>query len=141
MAGFLDSLKKNGIDVDPCGFPNGNWKCDSGYEAMQTILACGEIPTAVFAANDRMAIGAMQAILDAGLRIPGDISVMGLDDIEVAAFQSPPLTTIRQSFPQMASLSVHLLIDILERKEPDQTQIVMEPTFIHRKSTAAPSHL
>jgi LacI family transcriptional regulator len=78
----------------------------------------------------------MRAMYEAGLRVPDDISVIGLDDIEVAAFQIPPLTTVRQSFAELATLAVQLLLEILEGKEPAQTQIVIEPTLMVRQSTA-----
>jgi DNA-binding LacI/PurR family transcriptional regulator len=113
----------------------GDWECASGFRAMQLLLT--RIPglTAVFAANDRMAIGAMQAMYQAGLRIPTDISIVGLDDIEVAAYQIPPLTTLRQSFAELARLGVQLLLDTLQGKEVTQTQIVIEPELVERAST------
>ena len=138
LAGYQDSLKKASlypIDLLP---PEGDWSCKSGFEAMQAILSWSEIPTAVFVANDRMAIGAMRAISKRGLRIPEDISVIGVDDIEVADFQSPALSTIRQSFPEMASHCVHLLMEILDGNEPENPQIVIEPELIVRQSTTAP---
>lgn len=137
-AGFQASLKKAGLDTTGLVSSEGDWTCNSGYQGMQHILGGHEIPTAVFAANDRMAIGAMQAIIEKGMRVPEDISVIGIDDIEVASFQSPALTTIRQSFGQMAAQCVRLLIDILAGKEPAQLQIVMEPQLIERKSTSPP---
>jgi len=137
-AGFIASLKKASFDSAGLVSSEGDWTCNSGYQGMQRILAGSEIPTAVFAANDRMAIGAMQAIFSQGMRVPEDISVIGVDDIEVAAFQSPALTTIRQSFRQMADQCVRLLIEILTGKEPAQHQIVMEPQLIERKSTSPP---
>jgi LacI family transcriptional regulator len=106
---------------------------------MKQILSSKIMPTAVFAANDRMAIGAIRAIFDAGLSVPRDFSIVGLDDIEVSAFEIPPLTTVRQSFAKLASLSIHLLIDILAGKEPDQQQLVLDPELIIRQSTASPS--
>jgi DNA-binding LacI/PurR family transcriptional regulator len=105
---------------------------------MQRILAGDGCPTAIFAANDRMAIGAMRAIAEAGLRVPQDISVVGLDDIEVAAFQTPPLTTVRQSFTQMARLGVELLLGTLAGTQPEQPHVVLEPTLVVRQSTAPP---
>jgi LacI family transcriptional regulator len=106
---------------------------------MKQILSTNAMPTAVFAANDRMAIGAIRAIFEAGLSVPRDISIVGLDDIEVSAFAMPPLTTVRQSFEKMASLSIHLLIDILAGKVPDQQQLVLDPELVIRQSTASPS--
>jgi LacI family transcriptional regulator len=137
-AGFLAELDRSGVTPGLCAAAEGNWLCQSGYTAMQEVLRGSARPTAVFAANDRMAIGAMAAIAEAGLRVPDDISIIGVDDIEVSAYQNPPLTTLRQSFPEMASQCVHLLIDIVEEKEPKQTQVVMEPEFIQRASTAPP---
>jgi DNA-binding LacI/PurR family transcriptional regulator len=103
--------------------------------AMRQLLAYQPRPTAVFAANDLIAIGAMHAVDEAGLRVPHDISIVGVDDIQVAAFQTPPLTTIRQPFTQLATLGVQLLLDILAGKEPVQNQIVIEPSLIVRRST------
>jgi DNA-binding LacI/PurR family transcriptional regulator len=103
---------------------------------MQRLLGLSVRPTAVFAANDLMAIGAVRAVDEAGLRVPQNISIVGVDDIEVAAFQTPPLTTICQPFTQLATLGVQLLLDILAGKELVQPQVVIEPTLIVRKSTA-----
>jgi DNA-binding LacI/PurR family transcriptional regulator len=114
----------------------GDWECASGYHAMQTLIAQAPQLTAVFAANDRLAIGAMQAVHQAGLRLPDDISLIGLDDIEVAAYQIPPLTTIRQSFAELASLGVQLLLDLLQGNAVAQTQIVIQPELIKRNSTS-----
>jgi DNA-binding LacI/PurR family transcriptional regulator len=115
-----------------------DWECESGYLAMQTLLQQAPDLTAVFAANDRMAIGAMQAAHQAGRRIPDDISFIGLDDIEVAAYQIPPLTTIRQSFSHMAQMGVQRLLDILAGKEVEPVQIVIPPVLVERASTVSP---
>jgi DNA-binding LacI/PurR family transcriptional regulator len=137
-AGFKDGLKRAGLVSTGLVSSEGDWTCQSGYQAMQQILGGPEIPTALFVANDRMAIGAIKAIMEKGMHVPEDISVIGVDDIEVSSFQSPPLTTIRQSFKEMASKCVCLLIEILAGKEPAQLQIVMEPQLIERKSTTIP---
>jgi LacI family transcriptional regulator len=101
-------------------------------------LAKGERPTAVFAAGDALAIGAMRAIRETGLGVPEDISVVGVDDLDIAAFQNPPLTTIRQSITELAVLGLQLLFDILDAKEPGQTDIVMRPALVVRQSTSPP---
>ena len=136
--GFQETLAARGLEQAFCVASEGEWDCQTGFRAMQRILAHHPHPTAVFAANDRIAIGAMQAAYQAGLRVPEDCSVMGLDDIEVAAFQIPPLTTIRQSFAQLGSLGVQQLLNRLAGKEPAQTQVVLEPTLVVRQSTAPP---
>jgi DNA-binding LacI/PurR family transcriptional regulator len=102
---------------------------------MQRLLARHPRPTAVFAANDLMAIGAMRAVDEAGLQVPADISIVGVDDIQVAAFQNPPLTTIHQPFTQLATSGVQLLLNILKGQDLTATQIVVEPTLVVRQST------
>lgn len=134
--GFCATLRERQLDPVVIIASEGNWECASGYAAMQQILAQPSLPTAVFAANDRMAIGAMRATIEAGLRVPEDISFVGLDDIEISAFQNPPLTTIDQSFHELATLSVQLLLDLVAGDTPEHTRIVVEPQLIVRQSTA-----
>jgi LacI family transcriptional regulator len=136
LAGFVDTFKQHGLPDAASATREGNWECADGHQAMSDILSSGSWPTAVFCANDRMAMGAMRAIIEAGLRVPEDISVMGLDDIEFAAFQTPPLTTVRQSFTDMATLGVQLLLDVIEGHQSPNTNIVLEPELIVRQSTA-----
>ena len=131
LAGFQSVLSERGLEGATA---EGDWSCASGAAAMRRLLELPKPPGAVFAANDRMAIGAIQAVQEAGLGVPANIGVMGVDDIEVSAFQNPALTTIRQSFLEMAEECVHLLIAILEGKEPSRRQIVIEPTLIERRS-------
>ena len=94
--------------------------------------------TAVFCAGDLLAMGAMRAFQDADRRIPADLSVVSIDDIDLAAYVSPPLTTISQSLAQMATAGVQLLFDLLAGKEPVEQRIVIEPQLIVRRSTAKP---
>lgn len=137
LAGFYDTAAKYGLRTDMCYTVEGSWNCESGYQAMRKMLACRPLPTGIFSANDRMGMGAMRAIFEARLRVPDDISVIGLDDIEVAAYQIPPLTTIRQPFAELATRAVRLLLDMLEGKQPEQAQVVIEPSLVLRCSTAA----
>jgi DNA-binding LacI/PurR family transcriptional regulator len=136
FAGFQQVLEVRGVDASSYAVAEDSFTCQSGYLAMQRLLTYQPRPTAVFAANDLMAIGAMRAVAEAGLQVPHDISIVGVDDIEVAAFQTPPLTTLRQPFTQLATSGVQLLLDILAGKELVQPQIVIEPTLIVRQSTA-----
>lgn len=136
LAGFCDTAQAHGLSSDTCCQVEGNWDCESGYQAMRRMLACRPRPTGVFSANDRMGIGAMRAMREAGLRVPEDISLVGLDDIEVAAYQSPPLTTVRQPFANMAVRAVELLIALLEDRAPEKPDIVIPPQLIVRQSTA-----
>ncbi len=132
--GFERAIAARGLDMCRCVAVE-DWACAAGYQGMKQIMREGPLPTGIFAASDRLAIGAMQAANEAGLRVPEDLSILGLDDIEVAAFQIPPLTTIRQSFTQLASLGLQILLDILSDREPALGRVVLEPALIRRQST------
>ena len=137
LAGFRQAIEERGLSMAACTGGEGSWECAAGSRAMREILARSPRPTAVFSANDRMAIGAVRAIHEAGLRVPDDISVVGLDDIEVAAYQNPPLTTVRQSFARLGAAGLQLLLEIVAGETPAQTQIVMAPELVVRRSTRA----
>lgn len=113
------------------------WGCDAGYAAMREILNDDERPTAVFASNDRVAIGALRAIQDCGLRVPDDISIVGVDDIEVSEYLNPPITTVRQPLREMARAGIDLLLTLIGDEQPETQNVVLEPTLIVRQSTAA----
>jgi DNA-binding LacI/PurR family transcriptional regulator len=137
LSGFQSALAAHGMaDVEVA--QAADWHLESGYAAMAYILECSGDMTAVFCAGDLLAMGAMRALLDAGHRIPEDVSVIGIDDIEYAAYLAPPLTTVSQSIAQMATLGVKLLLDLLAGKELEPSRIVIEPKLIVRRSTAAP---
>jgi LacI family transcriptional regulator len=138
LHGFQQTLEHQGIGSDPHVEQVEGWHYQDGYDAMQRVLARGLRHTALFAAGDALAIGAMHAIRQAGLRVPDDFSVIGVDDIDAAAFQNPPLTTIRQSIAELAELGLQLLLDILDGKDPARKKLVVEPVLIERESTAPP---
>jgi DNA-binding LacI/PurR family transcriptional regulator len=137
LLGFAETISGHGLDPGPCVAGDNNWSGASGYRAMQELLALPERPTAVFASNDRMAIGAMRAIAETGLRIPQDISVVGVDDIELAALQNPSLTTVAQSLTDVATQAVNILLEILKGKDHSQTRVVLDAVLKVRESTAA----
>ena len=140
LEGFQQVLKAQGVTSRPHVETAESWDYQAGYDAAQHILGNGPhpAPTAIFAAGDALAIGAMRAIREAGLRVPEDISLVGVDDLDIAAFQNPPLTTIRQSITELAVLGIRLLCDILNGKETRQTNILMDPVLVVRQSTAPP---
>lgn len=138
MQGFHEMIETDGLAPGAHDSGDDSWSCESGYRAMQGLLSTQPRPTAVFAANDRMAIGAMQAILEANLRIPQDVSIVGVDDIEFAAYQSPPLTTVRQNLGDVATLGIKILLDLLRGDEPEQLHVVFDPVLVERNSTARP---
>lgn len=139
--GFVAAIHKYGLDGALLGESAG-WSCGDGYSAMQKmILRAGsrqKLPTALFCASDRLAIGAILALSEAGYRVPEDVSIIGLDDIEVSAYQVPPLTTICQPFAEIGKRGIKMLLDLMNHHPIEQNQILIQPELIIRQSTAAP---
>jgi LacI family transcriptional regulator len=109
-----------------------------GYPYAKQLLSRGEPFTALFAYNDSLAIGAIRAIHEAGLRVPEDISVVGFDDIVSAAYCIPPLTTVRQPLEKMGEIAARTLLDRIENSGDYSAEIAIEPEFVVRRSTARP---
>jgi LacI family transcriptional regulator len=114
---------------------------DLGYHAARELLASSHEFTALVAFNDGSAIGAIRAFRDEGLKVPEDISVIGFDDVEQAAFNVPRLTTIRQPLMRMGELAASSLIKRIEEPTVHSEDVVVEPKLVVRESTAAPRRL
>jgi len=113
----------------------GDFLKPSGYEAAKKFLSMRDPPSAIFGVNDYMALGAYEAVLDAGLRVPEDIALIGFNDITFSAMKGIELTTIGQKKYEMGSIAVHTLIDKIEGRDGDKArQITLEPELIVRKS-------
>jgi DNA-binding LacI/PurR family transcriptional regulator len=110
-----------------------------GYPFAKQLLERKQAFTALFAYNDISAIGSIFAFTEAGLRVPGDISVIGFDDIQSAAYVSPPLTTVRQPLLKMGEIAAQTLLGEIEGRVKYVPEIAIEPELVVRKSTAAPS--
>jgi DNA-binding LacI/PurR family transcriptional regulator len=112
-----------------------------GYQVAQKLIAGGKPFTGLFTFNDISAIGAIQALREAGRRVPEDVSVVGFDDIQSAAFQNPALTTVRQPLRAMGMIAAETLVQRITApaKSPYPKEIVVEPELIVRGSTARPS--
>lgn len=111
----------------------GDWSARSGYAHGKTLIDAADA-TAVFVANDHMALGLLRALHEAGLRVPADVSVVGFDDVPEAAFFSPPLTTVRQDFAEVGRRAMRQLLDQLEgRTRPADG--VIEPDLVLRESS------
>jgi LacI family transcriptional regulator len=107
-----------------------------GYKPMQALLEKTRAFTAVFCFNDIAAIGAIRALKDAGLAVPGDVSVVGFDDIESAAYTVPSLTTVRQPLAEMGKRGAQILLErIADREREWAAEIVMVPELVVREST------
>jgi DNA-binding LacI/PurR family transcriptional regulator len=117
---------------------HGDWSPRSGYRAAQRLLGRLDTFTAVFAANDQMALGALRAFAEAGVRVPEDVSVVGFDDIPEAEFLHPPLTTVWQDFATVGQRCVELLTRVLEEADGHAETVVVPAQLRVRSSTAPP---
>lgn len=116
----------------------GDWSAQSGYDAGRLLAGTPEV-TAVFAANDNMALGLLRALSEQGRSVPRDISIVGFDDIAEAGFFTPPLTSIRQDFAEMGRRSVELLLRQVETGARSVEHITLAPELVLRDSTAPPA--
>ena len=133
--GFFEALKDKGIKANSDFIKEGNFTIQSGYQAMEKILNENkELPTAVFAASDRMAIGVLDCCLDNGIKVPEDISIIGFDDIELATVVRPKLTTVRVDHSKLGEKSVELLIDKIKNKGKNECFYEADFEIIERET-------
>jgi len=133
-AGFERALKDFGLALDKELIVEGNYKISGGREGVLELLGRGRDFTAVVCANDLMAVGAMEELKGAGFRIPEDVSVTGFDDIPMAKYVEPKLTTVAQPCYQMGEMATELLIKLIEEKPIEDVVITLKPRLIIRDS-------
>jgi len=133
--GYLTALAEHGWDVDETLIVEGDFTEASGYQAMQHLLPAR--PDAIFAASDIMAVGAMRAARDAGLRIPDDVAFVGFDDLPTTTLFDCPLTTIRQPVVEFGIKAVETLLDLIVNGTKPARRIIMETELIVRSSCGA----
>jgi len=134
LKGYQLALKKHKIEYNDELVGEGDFRIRGGYQVMKRFLKLTKPPTAIFAANDLLALGAMQAIQKKNFYIPEDFSIIGFNDIELASFVYPSLTTIRQPILEMGNLAVKMLLKIIIDGEFNQGKIVLKPKLIIRES-------
>jgi LacI family transcriptional regulator len=134
--GYQRALAEAGIPLDPALERNGNFLAAGGDEAARALLALPSPPTAMITANDLMALGALQAIAERGLRVPNDISLVGMDDIPYASFLSPPLTTIHLPSYRAGQVGIQMLLDA-EQPNAELQRVVLPTHLVERASTRA----
>jgi DNA-binding LacI/PurR family transcriptional regulator len=135
--GYAAALEARGIPYDPSLVIERQPSMLNGKEAMSRLLHLSKPPTAVFAASDFLAIGALAAVREAGLQVPQDISVMGFDDIEFANYCNPPLTTVRVPGQEIGRMAVSLLMDLIAEGPPPR-RLCLDTQLVLRKSCATP---
>jgi len=137
---FETVLEKRGIAVDSKLIKVGYSRYEQGgFEQMNALLDESEHPTAVLASYDHIAIGAMRAAHLRGLRIPDDVSIVGIDSIQLSAFLTPPLTTVSHPVNDMGAIATELLFDKIENpKNKLIKHVTLQPSLLIRESTAPP---
>lgn len=135
LEGYRKALTDRKRAVDESLVMEGDFTEAGGYYAMQRLLSAK--PDAIFAASDIMAIGAMRAALEAGLRIPEDIAFVGFDDVPISNHREPGLTTMRQPFHQFGVSAVEILIDLIENGADPPRRVIMGTELIIRESCGA----
>lgn len=138
QSGYRLAMTGHGLNAQIRVIPGGYTE-DDGEAAARTLLA-GQLPTAVIASNDLAAIGLLDTMLRAGLRVPQDLSVVGYDDSRFARLPGIDLTSVRQDIPQMAELAIHALAERLDAHPPDDPRdIALPPQLVVRGTTSPPS--
>ncbi|MCO7255975.1 MULTISPECIES: ribose operon transcriptional repressor RbsR [Dickeya] len=134
LEGYRKAMHQSGLSI-PVGYEViGDFEFEAGFRAMQQLLALPERPDAVFTSNDAMAVGVYRALYEAGLSIPDDMAVVGYDDIELARYLSPPLTTIHQPKGELGELAIDTLLHRLEHPDAEHNVLVLTPELIVRSS-------
>jgi len=123
--------------LQPLAQLEGDWSAISGFEETRRLLNGGTVPQALLVANDQMALGAMRAISEYGLRVPADISVIGYDDTEDSSCYIPPLTTVKQDFPLLGQSSVDRLLRMTQGETITGNQL-LSVTLVERQTVSAP---
>nr|WP_313896042.1 LacI family DNA-binding transcriptional regulator [Streptomyces sp. YIM 98790] len=135
VRGWQRALEEAGAEVPPV--TPADWSASSGYHAGQMLARMPEV-TAVFAANDHLALGILRAMNERGRPVPGEVSVIGFDDVPEAAYFIPPLTTVRPDFDAVATETLNLLLKRIAAGEPGPARRILTPTLVERGSVAAP---
>jgi LacI family transcriptional regulator len=139
LQGYRRALASAGIAPRPEYEAQGDFSETSGYSAVQQLLQLAERPTAIFCANDSMAIGGLAAASELGVRVPGDLTMVGFDDIPLAQYLSPPLTSVHVPVFEMGARAVSRLIAVLKGEPVEEGRSVRLPTrLVVRSSCAAP---
>jgi LacI family transcriptional regulator len=136
VEGYRQALESAGILFDPKWVVEGDFQYQSGYSAAKKLFHRKPPPTAIFACNDLMAIGAYRFSHEKNLRVPEQLSIVGFDDIHLAVYTNPPLTTIRQSKREMGAQAAKLLLQRIAQQDLEPRQVILDTELVIRGSTA-----
>ncbi len=139
LDGYRQAISEAGLALRADFEVTGDFEFAGGLTAMEKLLALPQPPDAVFAGNDAMAVGVYQALYQRGLRVPQDVAVMGYDDIQLAQYMTPPLTTIHQPKDELGELAIDTLLHRLKDPEAEAQVLVLTPELVVRASVGRKS--
>jgi LacI family transcriptional regulator, repressor for deo operon, udp, cdd, tsx, nupC, and nupG len=134
LKGFYQAMASKNLTIEPVLVQEGDFSFDSGFNLMMKFFALGKLPTAIFAANDEMAMGVMKAVKSKGLKVPEDISVIGFDNLKFSSIFEPGLTTIAQPAYEIGENAMELLVKLINKEEVNQKQIILSDQLVLRES-------
>jgi DNA-binding LacI/PurR family transcriptional regulator len=136
LDGYRAAMDEAGVPIDPALIRYGDFHVGAGTSEGRALLQLPDPPTAIFAGSDLQALGVYQAAREAKLHIPEDLSIVGFDDLPVASWVGPPLTTVRQPLAQMATVAARLVLRLANGEQPSQTRVELATELVIRESTA-----
>jgi DNA-binding LacI/PurR family transcriptional regulator len=137
--GFRAAMETAGLPVDPALVRYGDFHVESGYRHGKGLLGLAGRPSAIFAGSDLQALGVYEAARETGLRIPDQLSVVGFDDLPIARWVGPPLTTVRQPLVEMAMAGAQLMLTLAAGEHPVHRRLELATSLVVRQSTAPPT--
>jgi len=137
VTGYSQALTECGVPVDEVLVAKGDFQYESGYQAARQLLAMDDPPTAIFACNDLMAVGVIAAAVEMGFQVPADLSVVGFDDVRLASFANPPLTTIVQPKYDMGVIAAKMLLERMRDLDIPPRRKTFDTRLLVRRSTAS----
>ncbi|ENM5743983.1 transcriptional repressor PurR [Vibrio metoecus] len=135
--GYKRALAEAGIAINPDWIVESDFECEGGYQAFEKLYQRNKLPSALFVSNDMMAMGVIQAASQRGLRVPDDLSLIGYDDVHIAKFMTPALTTIHQPKYRLGKAAVDTLLYRLENPDTTAQVVQLEPTLVVRSSVCS----
>ena len=137
LHGYTETMQLNKLEIDPDWVVHGDMTQQGGAQAVEKVINLKPRPTAIICCNDLMAIGAMNRIQQAGFQVGKDIAVGGFDDIPLAAYVSPPLTTLHQPIYEIGRRACAMLIEILNGGSPANSHVLLTPSLVVRASSGS----
>ncbi|WP_282175800.1 substrate-binding domain-containing protein [Vibrio nereis] len=132
--GYKRALNEAGLEFNPHWIIESDFECEGGYDSFNKMCEKGPLPEAIFVCNDMMAMGVINAANERGIRIPEDLSIIGYDDIHIAKFMTPALTTIHQPKYRLGKAAVEALLNKLDGGETEPQVVQLEPALVERKT-------